>query len=131
MIRFTQNISIITGRLAQDPMVNETSKGFAGNFTVVTDEGYLDKATNLRVDKPEFHRVIVFNKDAQYMRDNVKKGDYVTVMGRRQTRKWTDKKGVIQYTGEILADIITPISQSLRHKEQKEQKEQKTSNDGT
>lgn len=117
MIRFTQNISIITGRLAQDPMVNTTKNGFAGNFTVVTDESYIDKISKKRIDKPEFHRVIMFNDDAEYMRDHVKKGDYVNVTGRRQTRKWEDKNGKVQYTEEILADIIIPLSYILRPRE--------------
>jgi single-strand DNA-binding protein len=107
MIRFTQNLTVIVGRLTRDPEVNETKNGFAGNFSLATDESYLD-SNKTRIERTEYHRVIIFNSDATYMRDHAKKGDYVIVQGRRQTRQW-EKQGVKQYTPEILADIITPI----------------------
>ena len=107
MIRFTQNIAIITGRLTKDPEVNQTKTGFAGNFSLATDESYLD-ANKERIQVTEYHRVIIFNKDAEYMRDHARKGDYVIVQGVKKTRKW-EKNGVTQYTVEIIADVITPI----------------------
>lgn len=107
MIRFTQNLTVIVGRLTKDPEVNETSKGFAGNFSLATDESFLDAQKN-RVEKTEYHRVIIFNSDAVYMRDHAKKGEYVIVQGKKQTRQW-EKDGVKQYTVEIIADVITPI----------------------
>jgi len=107
MIRFSHNLAIVVGRLTRDPEVNSTKNGFAGNFSLATDESYLD-SNKQRVERVEYHRIIVFNNDAVYMRDNAKKGDYVIVHGRRQTRKW-EKDGVSQSTVEIIADIITPI----------------------
>jgi single-strand DNA-binding protein len=64
-------------------------------------------ATHEYGDKTEWHRVCLWNKDAEVVAQYVAKGDIIAISGRLQTRKWTNKDGAEQYTTEIVANRVT------------------------
>ena len=49
-------------------------------FSLATKTGYKDKQTNEWVNHTEWHRIVAFGKPADYAK-NLKKGDYVEVIG--------------------------------------------------
>lgn len=93
------NLVIIQGRLAAKPTIKQLKGKFLVNLTVATSMG----------DGPtEWHKVVAWRKsDTPYK--NYDKADQILVEGRVQTRKYEDKKGVEQYTTEILASRISRI----------------------
>ena len=97
------NKVMIIGRLGKDPEIKYTQSGSAvANLTVATDESYTDKTGN-RVDQTEWHRVVVWNKQAEFCNNYLKKGSLVYVEGSLQTRSWDDQQGQKRYTTEIKA----------------------------
>ncbi|WP_291321723.1 single-stranded DNA-binding protein [Desulfonatronospira sp.] len=99
----SMNKAIIVGRLGQDPKLAYTASGLpVVNLSVATDESYTDRDGN-KVDKAEWHRVVVFNKPAEFCANYLGKGSLVLVEGRLQTRKWQDQQGQDRYTTEIVA----------------------------
>lgn len=99
----SMNRAIIVGRLGQDPKLAYTANGTAVvNMNVATDESYTDRDGN-KVDKAEWHRVVVFNKPAEFCANYLSKGSLVLVEGSLQTDKWTDQQGVERYTTKIKA----------------------------
>ena len=97
---------MIIGRLGSDPDLKYFSSGSPyARFSVATDEAYNDREGN-RVDKTEWHNVVVFNKQAENCQAFLTKGSLVYVEGSLQTRKWEDKEGQTRYMTEIRAQRV-------------------------
>lgn len=100
------NRVFLIGRLGQDPKLTYTPSGTpVCNFTLATDESYTDKQGN-RVDQAEWHRVVVWSRQAELAANYLAKGRLVFVEGRLQTRKWEDQQGQARYTTEIVATRV-------------------------
>lgn len=73
------------------------------NFSIATSESYTDKKTNQKIDKTEWHSIVVFNPHlAKIALQYLNKGSKVYIEGKLQTRKWQDKNGHDRYTTEIV-----------------------------
>ena len=98
------NKVILIGNLGRDPETRYTTGGDAvTNLTIATTETWKDKAGE-KQEKTEWHRVVLFGRQAEVAGEYLKKGRPVYIEGRLQTRKYTDKDGVEKYATEIVAD---------------------------
>jgi single-strand DNA-binding protein len=98
------NKVILVGRLGRDPETRYTSAGQAVcNFTLATDETYRDRAGE-RQKRTEWHRIVVWAKQAEIAQQYLRKGSLVFVEGRIQTRQWDDREGQKRTTVEIVAN---------------------------
>lgn len=97
------NKVMLIGRLGRDPELRYTPNGYSvANFPMATDESYTDREGN-RQKRTEWHRIVVWNKQAESTSKYLSKGRQVFVEGSLQTRKWQDQQGVDRYTTEIKA----------------------------
>ncbi|WP_375655677.1 single-stranded DNA-binding protein, partial [Bartonella sp. AA83SXKL] len=98
------NKVILIGHLGANPESKTMSTGIeVVNFRMATSESYIDKATNKRIDKTEWHSIVVFNPHlAKVALQYLNKGSKVYIEGRLQTRKWQDKNGVDRYVTEVI-----------------------------
>ncbi|WP_375643869.1 MULTISPECIES: single-stranded DNA-binding protein, partial [unclassified Bartonella] len=98
------NKVMLIGYLGADPESKTMSSGAeVVNFRMATSESYTDKATNNRIDKTEWHSIVVFNPHlAKIALQYLNKGSKVYIEGRLQTRKWQDKNGVDRYVTEVI-----------------------------
>jgi single-strand DNA-binding protein len=107
------NKVIIVGRLGQDPQVNYTqNSAMVVNLSVATDEGYTDRQSGQKVEKTEWHRIVVWGKPAEFCANYLGKGRLVYVEGKLQTRKWQDQNGQDRYTTEIVAWSIQALDKA-------------------
>ena len=98
------NLAHIIGHLGRDPDVRYTAEGTAVvNLAVATNETWKDKDGE-KQERTEWHRVVLFGKDAEIAAQFLKKGSLVYLQGRLQTRKWAGEDGQDRYTTEILAE---------------------------
>ncbi len=98
------NKVILLGNLGRDPEVRFTQGGTpVANFTMATTERWNDP-NGEKKEKTEWHRIVVWGKQAEIAGEYLKKGSQVYVEGRLQTRKWQDKDGADKYTTEIVAN---------------------------
>lgn len=98
------NKVILVGRLGKDPETRYTSSGQAVcNFTMATDETYKDRAGE-RQKRTEWHRIVVWAKQAEIAQQYLRKGSLIYLEGRIQTRQWDDKEGQKRSTTEIVAN---------------------------
>ena len=96
----------IIGRLGRDPELRYSQTGSAVcTLSVATDESYTDRDGN-RVDRAEWHRVVVYSKAAENCSQYLKKGSLVYVEGAQQTRKWQDDNGQQHSVTEIKAQRV-------------------------
>jgi single-strand DNA-binding protein len=97
------NRVILVGRLGRDPETRYTSGGQAvANFSVATDESYKDR-NGERQKRTEWHKIVVWGKQAEIAQQYLKKGSLVFIEGRIQSREWQDKEGQKRTSFEIVA----------------------------
>ncbi|MFO8033089.1 MAG: single-stranded DNA-binding protein [Desulfohalobiaceae bacterium] len=102
----TYNKVLLVGRLGRDPDLRYTQNGTpVANFPLATDEGYTDRE-GVKQEKTEWHRIVVWNKQAESVSNYMSKGRLVLVEGSLQTRKWQDQQGQDRYTTEIKAQRV-------------------------
>jgi len=95
------NKVMIIGNLGNDPEIKYAPSGTAiANFTVATTEGRKNKDGEWE-DATEWHRVVMFGRQAEVCKDYLRKGSKVYIEGRLQTRSWEDQSGQRRYMTEI------------------------------
>jgi single-strand DNA-binding protein len=98
------NKVILVGRLGRDPESRYTSAGQAVcNFTLATDESFRDRSGE-RQKRTEWHRIVVWGKQAEIAQQYLRKGSLVFIEGRIQTRQWDDREGQKRTTVEVVAN---------------------------
>lgn len=75
--------------------------GCIGRLPLATNSSYVNKTSGERVEKTEWHNLVIRNKGAEIVEKYVKKGAKLYVEGRLETRKWQDDKGQDRYSTEI------------------------------
>jgi single-strand DNA-binding protein len=96
------NKVILVGRLGRDPETRYTGGGQAvANFTMATDESFKDKSGQ-RQKRTEWHKIVVWGKQAEIAQQYLKKGSLIFAEGRIQTREWQDKENQKRTTTEIV-----------------------------
>ena len=97
------NKVMLIGNLGRDPEIRYLQSGNAVvNFSIATSEQWTDKGTGERQEKTEWHRIVVFGKQAETCSKYLSKGSSIYIEGRLQTRSW-EKDGQTHYTTEIVA----------------------------
>jgi single-strand DNA-binding protein len=100
------NKAIVLGNLGRDPELRHTQSGKAVcQLNVATTETWNDQSGE-RQEKTEWHRIVVWGRQAENCDKYLSKGRSVYVEGRIQTRKWQDKDGADRYSTEIVADRV-------------------------
>ncbi|MBQ7738177.1 MAG: single-stranded DNA-binding protein, partial [Desulfovibrionaceae bacterium] len=101
------NKAMIIGRLGRDPELRYTQSGVpVTTLNVATGETYIDRDGN-KNEVTEWHRVSVFQRQAENCVKFLRKGSLVFVEGSLQTRKWQDQQGQDRYTTVIKALRVT------------------------
>lgn len=99
------NQHTIIGHIGKDPEIRALQNGDeVASFSVATSEGYKDKSGQWQ-DKTDWHNVTVWNKHAINTVKKLSKGALVMVIGKVQTRKWTDKDGNERYSTETVVGM--------------------------
>ncbi len=100
------NKVMIIGHLGRDPELRYTQTGTpVATLNIATSENYTDRSGN-KGDRTEWHRVVVWERQAETCNTYLKKGSLVYVEGSLQTRQWQDQQGQTRYTTEIRAQRI-------------------------
>jgi len=103
----TVNRVILVGNLGKDAEVRYTpARAAVSTLSLATTEVWNDKSSGERVERTEWHRVVLWGKQAETLNDYLKKGKQIYVEGKLQTRKWQDRDGNDRYTTEIRSDRI-------------------------
>lgn len=98
------NRVILIGNLGRDPEIRSTQGGgHIANLSIATSESWKDKNSGERLEKTEWHRVVIFNDRLVDVAERfLKKGSKVYLEGALQTRKWTDQSGAEKFSTEVV-----------------------------
>lgn len=103
------NKVILVGRLGKDPEVKYAPSGIQiATFSIATSEN-IKRGDNWE-EKTEWHNIVLFNKQAEYAGEHLKKGNMVYLEGKIQTRSWEDDKGMKRYKTDIVGNMFKNLS---------------------
>ena len=99
------NKVVFIGRLTKDPELRYTSNTNTAvcNFTIAVDRPVNPNTGNREAD---FIPVVVWNKQAENVKNYLGKGSQVAVEGRIQTRSYDDQNGQKRYVTEVYANNV-------------------------
>jgi single-strand DNA-binding protein len=98
------NKVMLIGNLGRDPEIRYSQQGVAVvNFTLATNEQWVDKNTGEKQEKTEWHKIVAFRKPAEILEKYLSKGSQVYIEGKLQTRNY-EKDGQTHYTTEIVVN---------------------------
>jgi single-strand DNA-binding protein len=97
------NKVILVGNLGANPELRYTAGQQAvANLRIATTEKWTDKSGQ-KQESTEWHRVVVWGKQAEIVGQYLTKGRQVFVEGSIRTRQWQDQQGQKRFTTEIVA----------------------------
>ena len=105
------NKVILLGNVGKDPEIRSTPGGATvASFSLATSDRFQDQQGNWQ-DRTEWHNLVAFKRNAEIIRDYVKKGSKLYVEGKLQTRSWDDKEsGQKRYKTEVVVFDISLLS---------------------
>ena len=96
------NRVILLGRLGRDPEVRYAQSGTTvATLNLATDERRPDGNGGWK-NETEWHRVVLFGKQADLAKQYLTKGREVLIEGSLRTRQWQDKEGQKRFTTEVV-----------------------------
>ncbi|MDA5619389.1 single-stranded DNA-binding protein [Pasteurella multocida subsp. multocida] len=116
------NKVIIVGNLGQDPDHKVMTNGNpVTNISVATSEVWADKASGEKREVVEWHRITLYQRQADIAAQFLKKGSKVYIEGRLRTRKWQDQNGQDRYITEIQGDVLQMLDSRQDSQQQQAQ----------
>lgn len=100
------NHVVIMGNLGRDPEVRTTGSGTAVCTLNIATTEYSKGEDGQKKETTEWHRVVVWAKQAESCAKFLKKGRTVLVEGRIVTRTWDDIDGNKRFSTEIVAQNV-------------------------
>ena len=101
-----QSLNSVTliGNAGGDPEIRTTQGGTkVASFPLATNESWNDRRTGEKMERVEWHRIVVFNDALVALVEKfVAKGDKLYLQGALKTRKWQDQSGADRYTTGIV-----------------------------
>ncbi len=96
------NKVFLVGNLGANPEVRFTQGGSSvANLRIATTERWTDKSGQ-KQEATEWHRVVLFGRQAEVAQQYLTKGRQVFIEGRIRTRQWQDQQGQKRYSTEIV-----------------------------
>lgn len=95
----------LIGRVTNNLELKNTPTGqTVCTFGLATNRVWIDRNTNQKQEKTEFHNIVMWSKLAETASKYLGKGSLVMIEGRLQTRNWQDQTGKKNYKTEIVAE---------------------------
>ncbi|NRA65196.1 MAG: single-stranded DNA-binding protein [Pseudobacteriovorax sp.] len=124
------NKAIILGNLGQDPEIRYTTSGAAVcTLNIATTDVRKDQ-NGERQENTEWHRVVVWNKQAENCAKYLAKGRSVYVEGKIQTRSWEDQNGQKRYSTEVVAQTVQFVGGAAGGRSMSQQPAESSQNPG-
>jgi len=102
------NKQILLGNLGTDVETRTLDNGkMVANFSMATSESYKDKQGN-KVDKTEWHRVVLWSPLAEIAEKYLSKGNQVYIEGKTTHRSY-DSNGETKYITEVIGNNMTLV----------------------
>ncbi len=91
-MEFSVNKHMLLGRVGREPEIKATNgkNTLVATFSLATTERYPSQSGNMVVNT-DWHNIVAFSRQAEIVRDYVKKGSKLYIEGKVRTSSWDDK----------------------------------------
>lgn len=111
------NRAELIGRLGKDPEVRYTPEGKAiANLALATTDRFKDPGSGQKKAHTEWHRVVLFGRQAEIAGEYLRKGSLAYVDGRIRSRRWTNKQGIEITITELIGSSLTLLDRAAQDK---------------
>ena len=98
------NVICLVGRLVHDPEIKSTNSGSrVSTFAIAVDRNRPAQDGQRMVD---YIDIVTWNKTAEFVCNYFKKGSWIAVNGRLETRSYEDKNGNKRKVFEVIAEGV-------------------------
>jgi len=105
------NQIVLVGRLTRDPELKTIPSGKnIARFSIAVDKRF--KPTNGSEPSADFFNISCWEKTADYVSNYLGKGRLVSVVGRMESRKYTDKEGAKREVWEVTAEQVNGLDRA-------------------
>ncbi|MBT4483914.1 MAG: single-stranded DNA-binding protein [Candidatus Latescibacteria bacterium] len=103
------NKVMLIGNLGADPEVKYSASGTPiASFNMATSDNRKNKDGEWE-DRTEWHKIVMFGRQAEICKDYLKKGSKIFLDGRLQTRSWDDQSGQKRYLTEVVGNNMVML----------------------
>ncbi len=100
------NKTFLLGHLGKDPELRFSKTDSLAICTLSLATNYGHRVNGEWREETEWHRVVVFGKQAERCAEYLKKGREVLIEGRNHTRKYSDQAGNPRSVTEVIASRV-------------------------
>ena len=99
------NKIVLLGRLTKDPEIRVSQKNNkkVAKLSLAVNRKYIKQGEERQCD---FFNIVAYAKLAEFIEKYLKKGIQICLLGRLQTRIYTDSNGVTKYITEVICEEI-------------------------
>src|SRR6266851_1054067 len=104
------NKVLLLGNVGKDPEVHSLRSGIVVNLSLATNESFKDGRGDWQ-ERVEWHNLVAYQRNAEILRDYVRKGSKIYIEGKLRTDSWDDKQsGERRYMKEIVVLDVSLLS---------------------
>jgi single-strand DNA-binding protein len=108
-IRYKNNV-ILTGQIANDPVLLDTKNGGKKAFCMLDTDGTIQQTETEKNKIPLWHSIVGWGSLAEKFAGEVRNGDKVSVAGRIHVRPYKDKNGISKLYTEVILQNFEKIN---------------------
>lgn len=107
------NKVILIGYVGRDPSIRYVGARQIAEIALATNEPMRRTATGEEVpSQTEWHRVVMFDTNAEIAEKYIRKGTRIYVEGKLRTRMWEDRNAIKHSVTEIYVDTLELLSRT-------------------
>jgi len=110
MTNALKNSIRLVGHLGMDPEIrNFENDKLLARFSLATHESYKNDKGE-RIEETQWHHLILWDAQARYAREALKKGDEIAIEGKLVNRTYVNKEGLTRFVCEIVVNELLKFS---------------------
>lgn len=108
------NKVILLGNVCDDPRVRMVETRTIAEFSLATTErGFSRNDGTVVPERTEFHRLVMWDRNAELAERYVRKGSKLYVEGRIRSRVWEDRNALKRNVTEIYVDYFEIVGRKV------------------
>ncbi len=105
------NKVILLGNVGRDPAIRYVGEHQMAEIALATNErGFRASDGSLMPERTEWHRLVLWDSNAELAEKYIRKGSRIYVEGKLRTRVWEDRTAIKHSVTEIYVDHVELLS---------------------
>ncbi|MCM1110975.1 MAG: single-stranded DNA-binding protein [Clostridium sp.] len=107
------NRVILVGNVGADPEIRYVDSRPVAEFRLATSEPAYQTAAGVKMpERVEWHRIVTWDRTADFVEKYVRRGTKLYIEGKLRTRVWEDRNAIKRSVTEIYVDKLDLLGRS-------------------